>query len=275
MNIPQKYIVSGFNGLRIYCKITSTPVYNSEEKNHTISFGGRSNFCVTAIILAKSPHTCYIDRVEYNSACAIDGSLREKGNTIQLVQLALWTIVSTFPRVERFTLFDDSYLDCIAGSKLDKLSLSHDYVLKYNQTWYQRNFSATLPSPQITEFTTSLQVLDQPLEPFDNVILHISTLKPFRSEYKNANTPREFMNDLRGPEYCFNVGKWIEQYMKYLGVSMFKEGWFIRREAVGTPPNYSIEETHNTLRGGFTRKQIQRRRNFSLGPHNSAGGYNN
>jgi hypothetical protein len=269
----QKYIVSGFNGLRIYCKETSTPVYNSEEKNHTISFGGKSNFCFTAIILATNPASCYIDRVEYNAACAVDGSLREKGNTVQLVQLALWTIVSKFPNVERFTLFDDSYLDCTEGSKLDKLSLSHDYVLKYNQTWYQRNFSAELDTSHATEFTTSLKVLDQPLEPFDNVVLHRDSLKPFRGEYNHANTPREFMNALRGPDYCFKVGKWIEQYMKYLGVSMFKEGWFIRREAVGTPPNYSIEETHNTLRGGFTRKT--KRRNFSLRPHNSAGGYNN
>lgn len=300
MEPPQKFIVSGFNGFRIYCKITSTPGYNTPEKNHTISFGGKNFFCLVATIKAATPTQCYIDRVEYNASCAVDGTLRERGDTVQLVKLALWTIVSKFPRINVFTLIDDSYIYCEEDSRLNKLSLSHDFILKYNKTWYQYHFKAELPSKQISAFNDTLKVLDQQLEPFEFISQHINALAPYRDAYEEspeqldvrpgqmpiyAHTPRAFMNVLRDDNYCFTVGKWVEQYMKYIGINydLFKNEWFISREKVAEPPNYSILATQNNMRGG-TRKRTwklsirpsdTRIRNFALISHNSCGGYDN
>jgi hypothetical protein len=288
MQQPQKFIVSGFNGLRVYCKITSTPGYNTSEKNHTISFGGKNFFCLVAMIKASMPTECYIDRVEYNSSCVVNGSLREKGSTAELVKLALWTIVSKFPQVTTLTLTDDSYIYCEEGSKLNKLSLSHDFILKYNKTWYQYHFNAELPTDQANTLKNTLKVLDQPLEPFEFVVQHIEALRPYRTEYESSpganvrlgqmpiytHTPRAFMNTLRDDNYCFTVGKWIEHYMKYIGIrDIFKNNWFIRRENVVAPPNYHIAETQNSIRGGY--RGTRKRRNYSLIVHNSCGGYDN
>jgi hypothetical protein len=271
---PQKLIISGFNGLRIYCKISSSPVYGREEKNYTISFGGKSEFCFIAAIKVDKPHICYIDRVEYNAACVVDGSLKERGGTAELVKLALWTIVSKFPDVTTFTFKDDSYVHCEKGSKINKLSLAHDFIVKYNQTWYQRNFNAELPPEMASKFLESLSALDRPIDSFDFMSSRLEALRPYQTIYENSDTPRSFINSLRGPQYCFEVGKWIEQYISLLDITTFKDSWFIRRENIAEPPNYSITETNNNIRGGgSTRKN--RKHNFSLVTHNSFGGYNN
>lgn len=110
MSHQQHFIVSGFNNLRVYCKINKLMRYGSNDISYTISFGSKRNFCFIAAIKSEIPNVCYIDRVEYNTACVIDGSLREKGGTVELVKLALWTIKQLFPQVTKFTLIDDLYI---------------------------------------------------------------------------------------------------------------------------------------------------------------------
>ena len=206
MSQLETFVVKGFNNLRIYCKISAMSSYGKTEKNYTISFGGKNVFCFTAAISADTPHICYIDRVEYNNACVTDGSLRERGNTTQLVRLALWTIVTKFPRVTTITLIDDSYIYCNGENTGTKLSLSYDSIVKYNQTWYQRNFKAELPTYKKPKFENSLLILDRPLESFEFMSSRLNALQPYTELY--TGTPREFITNLRrtyGANYCFNV----------------------------------------------------------------------
>jgi hypothetical protein len=289
MSQPEKFIVQGFNSLRIYCKITPTETYGKSEKNYTISFGGKDVFCFTAAIKADNPTICYIDRVEYNNACAVDGTLKERGNTVQLVRLALWTIVTKFPQVSTVTLIDDSYIYCNGENTGVKLSLSYDSILKYNQTWYQRNFAAELPADIKTKFENALTILDKPLESFEFMSTRTSILDPYAEFYRTSNrrdtstdasaccTPRKFLQNLRkhfGANYCFEVGPWLEQYMTLIGVPIFKDAWFIRKENIIFPPNYTIVKTTNSIRGGSTRRQ-EKRKNFAMISHRSFGGWNN
>lgn len=308
MSQLERFIVKGFNGLQIYCKITPSEAYGRKDKNYTISFGGANVFCFTAAIRAATPTICYIDRVEYNNACVVNGTLRERGNTVQslpleeilvltqvsvvqLVRLALWTIVTKFPNVLTFTLFDDSYIYCNGENTGVKLSLSYDSILKYNQTWYQRNFKAELPEFIAQKFENSFAVLDHPLESFDFMRSRLNALEPYAELYHETIlasedtstdasvccTPRIFIQNLRkkyGANYCFEVGPWIEKYMTLLGIYLPKDGWFIRKENITFPPNYTIAKTTNSIHGGSnTRKQ--KRKNYSLISHRSFGGWDN
>lgn len=286
----QQFIVSGFNGPYIYCKISSFTAYGKTEPSYSISFGGKSDFCFTSSIDKRSPDICYIDRIEYNGCCVVDGTLNERGGTIALVKLALWTIIHLFPNVRKFTLKDNSYIYCEKGSKMTKLSLSYDSLLKYNKTWYQRHFDATLPTEILSEFVRSISILDEPLASFDYIVSKLNALQPFEAEYESApeqlgvsseqvpiysHTPRAFINALRRDQnYCFKVGKWLEQYMNLINVRLFADNWFILRESVKEPPNYHIQETRNNIRGGGTRKKVKQR-NFSLIAHYSCGGDDN
>jgi hypothetical protein len=286
MQQPQKFIVSGFNGLRVYCKITSFTKYGASEPNYSISFGGKNTFCFTSSI--ENPEICYIDRVEYNAPCVVNGELKERGGTVELVKLALWTIMQKFPQIKKFTFKDNSYIYCEKGSKTAKMSLSYDSMLKYNKTWYQRHFGAELHRETTVDFEKMLSIFDQPLADFDYIVTKLDALRPFKAAYESApeqldvpddqmpcmaHTPRAFINALRGPNYCFDVGKWLEQYMTVINVGLFADNWFIRRENVMEPPNYQIVETQNSIRGGY--RGTRKRRNFSLIVHNSCGGYDN
>lgn len=126
-----------------------------------------------------------------------------------------------------------------------------------------------------TIFTDSLKVLDQPLENFNFIADRYRGIVSYRDIYLAATTPREFIGSLRGPNYCFEVGKWLEQYMALLGIYTYKDQWQILIADIYEPPNYTIRETTNNLRGGnYTRRQ-KRQQPFSLIVHNSFGGWNN
>lgn len=270
------YKIRGYD-MNIYCKVSSFTKYSGEIA-YTLSFGGKNEFCLISKINSNSPKFCYIDRVEKNSSCVIDGTLEEKGGTEILVKLAIWTIHTLFPDVTIFTFNDNSHIYCQEGSKLYKLSLSYDYILKHNQTWYQNKFGAKLPhivrhegeKPIDELFTESLQILDHPLEPFDNIKITCKSFIENQNIYNSSSSPRDFINNLRikyGKEYCFKVGEWLTSYMMYLGINLYDEFWFIDTESIIKPPKYNIQEIGNIIKGGNKtqkRRRIVKIKNFGL-----------
>lgn len=266
------YKVKGYS-MDIYCKVSKFPQYGGGFKN-TISFGGKNSFCLVSKISDDKPSVCYIDRVERNSACVIDGTLEEKGGTEILVKIALWTIKQLFPEVKRFTLQDDSNILCEKNGKIHKISLGFDYIIKYNQTWYQSKFNAKLPNVAIhlddmpinDEFNNSLKILDQPLQKFDTIPLTNSLFISTKEIYNSSSTPRNYINNLRsvyGNNYCFMVSEWFSHYMGYLGIKLHQDLWYIDADSIEEPDKFTIQETKNTVRGGFRRKTIKKR-NFRL-----------
>jgi hypothetical protein len=82
-----------------------------------------------------------------NDQCVVDGSLQDfKNGTVKIVSTAIWFMKNHFKDVERFTLNDDSHIECERGKAIYKLRLAYDYILKCNQTWYENKFHAVLPS---------------------------------------------------------------------------------------------------------------------------------
>lgn len=218
-----------------YCKVQTILQYNANPM-YTISFGSKTEFCVTIAI--KLDTVAYIDRVEYNELCVKDGVLPD-GGTASIVSVALWTIKKLFPSIETFTLTDDSYLYCkakcqsqghsqmgvdsylcgtlplelmpksdhevvltlaqsgIKKSKEYKLSLAYDYIVKYGETWYEKKFKAVLPDKFYSDYKDSHKVLDLPLDPFEYQSSRAPFLIKYKDIYSSMKTPREFITSLR------------------------------------------------------------------------------
>jgi hypothetical protein len=275
------YLITGYD-IKLYCKMSE---FNIGQPNYTctLSFGGgMKKFCLVATFNNKKPNQIYIDRVDNNDLCTIDNKLKtyEKG-TVKLVRIALRTIKQLFPHINKLTLFDDSQILCDESNNLFKLSLSYDYILKYNESWYQKQFSAELPGfiskeyvkngkfpivkaepgTIMDNFMTSLLVLDEPIMDYSQIINSYPQFSEFETEYKAAKTPREFIGILRkklGEDFCFKVGKWLNQYMVSLRIKLSPEYWYIPAEKILDVPKFSMTlmnevNTKRILDGGGRR----------------------
>lgn len=230
----------------------------------TASLGGPNQKCVV-IAIDSSKQDAYIDRVDYDSHCAMNGTLKRQNGTIDLVDTALWIVRTRFPHITKITLKDDSHINCEEDSKRYKLSLAYDYILKYGETWYQNKFHATLPEELLQMYQSSIECITEPLENIDYLMSREADyLEPYRSIYMDSTSPRDFFNHLRnmyGDQYCHQVCSWIGKYMNLLHVKLFYDSWFIPIDKVHEPPNYTIEKIKKptTVRGGTRRRRHRRR----------------
>jgi hypothetical protein len=259
MNTPKKYIIKCFDKT-FYCKVSN---YNED---YIISVGGKKGYCYIVSIKKHSSTEAYIDRVEYNENCVKDGYLEEKGGMYKLICGGLYFIKENFPKIQKFTLMDDSHVLCKKGSKEFKLNLAYDYIIKYNETWYQKNFKATLPTSILNLFDESLNNLEKPLPDFTYMVSLIPEIKDFKIIYDESKSPRVFIQNIRNTykdEYCFKVWKWLHHFLNNLGIKIYKDLWFINTENIIKPENYSVNNTNDTIRGGSKKKFTMKKKNFS------------
>jgi hypothetical protein len=262
----QKFIVKAFRK-SFYCKVSKLG------EAVTLSFGGKNTYCISMSLNLKTPVEAYLDRVEYDEACVKDGSLVHKDGTIHMLKAALATLKYLFPDVKIITLIDDSHIYCEKGSKLFKLNLAYDYILKYNQTWYQNKFSAYLDEPYNRDFNESIKVFDKPITPFELVISAVPFLEKYKEIYTNSESPREFINILRreyGIQYCYEVGTWLSRYIMYLRINIFQDKWKIDTRSIEIGSDYSIQPTTDSIRGGG-RSRTRKRVNFRIASHQYEG----
>jgi hypothetical protein len=278
------YKISGYN-ISLYCKITEYGI-NTENYMCTMSFGtGNKQFCLTSIYKSKKLYEIYIDRVDKNNLCVIDGKLSDfEEGLVKLVKVSLWFIKKIYPHVKKFTLFDYSQIYCNPDNKHDKLSLAYDYILKYNQTWYEKKFKAELPglittnknttiesNSLMAKYKESLKELDAPLMSYDIIADKLTVLQKYKSEYTNAETPRQFIENIRNSykdNYCYEVGKWLNSYMVFLQIKLFPEEWYILTSNVNPVPNFKVNKITNAsiinkFLGG--RRNTRKKYPFKLG----------
>jgi hypothetical protein len=275
------YTVYGY-GLELYCKITEYGAINSIQYKSTLSFGaGMKKFCVVASYTNEKPNEIYIDRVEKRDICTINKKLSDfEEGIVKFTRIALWTIKQLYPQVNKYTLKDTSQLVCDGEGTKDNMSLSFDYILKYNETWYQSKFNAELPgflsksrknkNSKLTEVVSednspmsivydSFKVLDKEIIPLPLVSDILPVILNYKEEYESSRTPREFINKLRkklGDKYCNIVGKWLNSYMLYLNIDIRVNEWYILDKYIIKPVNYSMTflSDKNLQLGGTLRR---------------------
>ncbi len=269
MSIISGYDIRG-NGLHLYCKIIEYGI-DTDYYKCTMLFGtGMRKFCLTASYDKKNPYEIYIDRVEKHDVCILDGRLSNVGDgTAKLVKIALWTMKQLYPHVKQYTFKDTSQIHCDGEQSNDRMHMGYDYILKYNQTWYQKKFKAELDSEIYAEkFNKSLKALDEHIVPLDLVKdIFPEFIEQYKQEYESSNTPRDFINKLRkkhGKEYCNIVGRWLNGYMEYLRIIIYTDSWLIKENNITKPANFKaiklsstdISSKLNRIYGGNkTRKQ--------------------
>lgn len=266
------YKISGY-GLKLYCKITEVGrlphIYSC-----TMSFGtGMKKFCVVAIYNMDKPYEIYIDRVEKNDKCVLDDKLSSYSEgTAKVFKTALWTLKRLYPHVLKYTLKDDSNFPCDSNAESsDTMPMACDYMVKYNQTWYQNKFGAILPDDKDsgslwTKYNESLANLDKPLVPFLSMRDRIPNMDSYKEEYETSKSPREFINRLRvklGNRYCNIVGKWLGGYIRSLDINIFYESWYIPSDLIVEPDRFSITKLTNNnvgriLTGGKKRNKTHK-----------------
>jgi len=283
------YEIHGF-GLRLYCKITEYAIHSDDYKC-TMSFGtGLKRFCLIASYSKKNPFEIYLDRVEKKDNCITNDKLHLFENGMaKLVKVSLWTIKQLYPHVTKYTLQDDSQILCDNENPPTKMHMAYDYILKYNETWYQSKFQAELPgfiskhkNGQLTTtiaepgslmdlVSKSFQILDEPIVPLSLVKDVLPDLLSYKDEYESSTTPRKFINTLRtslGNEYCTLVGKWLNQYMLYLRVDIIMSQWYILSQYITKPTTYSASKlsahrVSRVLNGGS--RKTRKRHSYAYG----------
>jgi hypothetical protein len=287
------YNVYGY-GMKLYCKITE---YGIDTPNYkcSMAFGtGFKKFCVVAAYDCKKPYEIYIDRVEKKDKCTINNSLSSfLEGSVNFVKVSLWAMTKLYPHVEKYTFKDDSQIYCDGENSKDTMHLGFDYILKYNETWYQSKFGAELPgfiskhknkntgliviksdkNSLMKSVYDSFKSLDEELVPIELVSDLIPYILDYKQEYNMSKTPREFINKLRkklGNKYCNNVGKWLNNYMLYLKIDIEMGKWYIPKESIIQPSEFSMirmsdENVKHKLNGGRreTRKN-QRIKGYSI-----------
>jgi hypothetical protein len=273
------------NDISVNCKITTYA-----DQRVTYSFGnGRGKYCLTASYDPKKSDEIYIDRVERTDCIRNQKGKNIQEGTTKLVRLAIYTLYQYKPDIQRITLKDDSYLYCY-GNSGPKISIAYDYLLKYNQTWYQKKFGAVLPgflkydmddldkskkiqmeidgdqtvfhvipgSP-MDLYLSSISNLDQPCVTYEEIIEKFPEIKKHHQEYESSVSPRDFINQIRKKyeqtEFCKEGSSWFKRYLDLLKIKMFYDLWYIPVYAISIPTNYEVIEAsdknkNNIMKGG-------------------------
>lgn len=259
----KQYTVKGFRK-QFIAKTYYMPSYSGSVSG-TFTFGGIDETCIIISLNDIRSDSAYIDRIEYNKACVKDGSLEQGKGTFQMINLGLWTFHTLFPSITKLYFIDDSHIYCEEGSKVYKLNLAYDYIIKYNQTWYQKWFRAILPEPYMTNYMTSIKLLDEPLRPFELQKISMPYIIPYETIYKRSTSPRDFIQSLRTTykdQYCFIVGSWIDRYFMTLRIDTFKRHWYINVDLLSTSSDFKISEI--TVGGGRKSRRQRKLKNFRL-----------
>lgn len=255
------------NNTKYYCKVIEHRLRMFA--SYTFQFGGKNTFCFTASMDKEHNFQPYIDRVEYKEKCLKHGHLAKSGGTIQLVKAALFTMKVLFNHIQKFTLIDDSYINCMTGDNSRRISLAFDSLIKYNKTWYERNFKAQLPGVENDKTTSlgnykqSLKILDESIEPYFIIKERLPFIEKYKDIYEISKTPREFINNIRNKyntDYCFELDSWLYSYIQYLHIQLEKDKWFINIQDVEKPANYDLILWKKPFEGGWRRYIHTRRR---------------
>lgn len=235
--------------------------------------------------------------------------------TVKLVRIGLYEMYRTKPTITRFTLKDDSNLYCNGADYGQRISMAYESLLKYNQTWYQQKFGAVLPgfvSMELQQDTTAITItinhtpttfyvkpdslmfyflqslsnMDLPSTPYPSMIHTVPGIKKIQTEYESAQTPREFMRNVRAvftssngkfdkEGYCYAVAPWFSFYMNTLRIPLYYDAWYIPVTTVKQPDGFKEDtmEHANALRilTGGRRKTRTKRTQWGIIPYYPTG----
>lgn len=204
-------------------KVVLNPLANSY--NFLVKIEGTNGASCVEIFIKKKTLSL-VAQIYSEEDCSHDGTLMD-GATVDMIKGSL-QICFVFFGITQFELNDESNIECdttpVPRKRIKPLSLAQLTIIKYGQTWYERNFQAYLKneSDRIA-YTKGLENLNKPITmSFNDFSEYISlypeqevALKPF---YTTSSTWSEFLKKIPKEKHCellYWAPEFINRLMKF------------------------------------------------------------
>lgn len=205
-------------------------------ESDTLSIGGRKGECVNisvntpeSILVQRGLHqldTATIPLLAWDSKCAIDKDLERGTGTISMINVLLSETLKRYPYVKKFTFRDNSLIPCDNGKQI---SLLHLTLIKYNMSWYESHFHASIENPVYSKkYKDGLIILNDKelkmsFDDFKNKIKAFTTeadLLVLKGYYEATSTYSLFFKEILDKEgkkrQCNLVVSWIDMFLQYI-----------------------------------------------------------
>lgn len=218
------YLIKSLNTNNIY--YTNVKYYTKNENPYMyyLIFGGKKIECMDITIkfdLLNKKWIAHINQLQHDKDCIINKELNRKNGTLDFLHSCFLFVIKKFPFVNEFKLEDNSTVECKENRK--QIQLSTLYIIKHNNTWYGKNFDATIDDKTYQiKFLWCLDKLNDEKyknENFKDYILFKNNFRFFLENinddvldkiYKESKTIREFVLHVINTYKC-------ENYTKFLG----------------------------------------------------------
>ncbi len=243
--MSKNYIIT-CNGYTMYCAVN----YTKYTPKHSIIFRNiDDNLRLNIEIDSKNAN---ISIINSDKVCPdIDNFINYQKKFITFIRYTLFSVKMLCPHINKIYVQDFLQIIYNGIDTFFNLSLSYGYMLKYNQTWYQKEFGAELPEYIYKHYINSLQILDEPLMDYSLIKDIYPQFAEYEVEYRTSKSPRDFINQLRSKfksEFYFKVGPWLNQYMKTLQIKINSEHWYIPISNIISINNFNIIVIDNIVK---------------------------
>ena len=219
----------------------------------SLSIGGRKGECVNisvntpeSILVQRGHHqldTATIPILAWDSKCAIDKDLERGTGTILMIRVLLSETLKRYPYIKKFTFRDNSLIPCDNGKQI---SLLHLTIIKYNMSWYESHFHASIENPVYSKkYKDGLTILNDKelkmsFDDFKNKIKAFTTesdLLMLKGYYEASSTYSLFFKGILEKEgkkrHCNLVVSWIDMFLQYIfQFDPLSVPWVIHSESV-------------------------------------------
>jgi hypothetical protein len=151
-----------------YVNITET----DDEDN--ILVGGLKMKCVN-IIIDKIKNIGLLELLQHNFKCSLFTNLQKGEEVKNLIENSLHFVISKYPELKYIEFIDNSFIIC---KNKNRVSLPDITFVKYNKTWYEKNFGA-IPSKNLKD---NIKILKKQILKNLNKKLKLN-LEDFMNEY--------------------------------------------------------------------------------------------
>lgn len=223
------------------------------KESDALSIGGRKGECVNisvnkpeSILVQRGHHqldTATIPILAWDSKCAIDKDLERGIGTISMIRVLLSETLKRYPYIKKFTFRDNSLIPCDNGKQI---SLLHLTIIKYNMSWYESHFHASIENPVYSKkYKDGLAILNDKelkmsFDDFKNKIKGFTTesdLHVLKGYYETSSTYSLFFKAILEKEgkkrQCNLVASWIDVFLQYIfQFDPLSVPWLIHSESV-------------------------------------------
>jgi len=201
------------------------------------------------------PSVASLVLTKHDTACSETKPLLSGKGTVEMITAGMSLIKQLCEFVTSIDLKDMSTRKCDNGASI---SLSYFYITIHKQTWYEKQFEASLrPESNMVAYREAVDtLLSMPLEPFASFSVHFlrgcneQVKKAIKQAYDASNTMEEFFHTLYEthgiPMGCILVSDWLEKMMKAAKMQPYLEQeWYID---IKTIPSWRFSNESMTLR---------------------------